>query len=87
MLNLDICKISCHLLHKKCVSRTCPITLRTHLVHIYFWFEVYRCLKNVQPMFDNSAMNDGTRKAFSLNGYVTVIEKAFLGRKFMQTCL
>ena len=34
MLNLDICKISCHLLHRNCVSRTCPITLRTHLVNL-----------------------------------------------------
>ena len=35
MINLDICKISYHLLHKNSVSRTCPITLRTHLV-VYF---------------------------------------------------
>ena len=34
MVNLDICKILFHLLHRNCVSRTCPITLRTHLVYI-----------------------------------------------------
>ena len=37
MLNLDICKISCHLLHRNCVFRTCPITLRTHLVFAHLF--------------------------------------------------
>ena len=38
-------------------------------IHIYFGFEVLRCLKYFLPMFDNSAIiNDGTRKAFSVNG-------------------
>ena len=32
MVILDICKISCHLPHRNCVSRKCPITLRTHLI-------------------------------------------------------
>ena len=33
MVNLDICKISCHLLHRNCVSRTGPITLLYEIYH------------------------------------------------------
>ena len=35
MLNLDICKISCHVLHRNCISRTTD-TPRTVCLHARF---------------------------------------------------